>query len=134
MTISPDAPTTSADAPTTSADAPTISADAPAPAYRGGGGGKSTRDLMAALTHRVIGMALDELSTDQTRSYVKEQLVTPLFKMLMVECAPYAILFTSIIFAILLMSALTLFLAIHLFLQASRQKSHLFLQGVGRIV
>ena len=69
---------------------------------------KPQRDVVAALTHRVLTMALEELRSEETRRYVSEHLVVPLLKAVMVELMPYAIVFTAVIAAILLMSALTL--------------------------
>jgi hypothetical protein len=57
-------------------------------------------------------MALEELRTDETRRYVNEHLVLPLLRAVIAEVAPYAIAFTTVIAAILLMSALTLTLSI----------------------
>ncbi len=71
---------------------------------------KPQRDVVAALTHRVLTMALEELRSEDTRRYVSEHLVVPLLKAVMVELMPYAIVFTAVIAAILLMSALTLML------------------------
>lgn len=67
-----------------------------------------TRDVIAVLTHRVLAMALEELRSEETRRYVSENLVVPLLKAVLVELMPYAIVFTAVIAAILLMSALTL--------------------------
>jgi hypothetical protein len=66
------------------------------------------RDVVAVLTHRVLAMALEELRSEDTRRYVSEHLVVPLLKAVLVEFMPYAIVFTTVISAILLMSALTL--------------------------
>lgn len=67
-----------------------------------------TRDVVAILTHRVLTMALEELRSEDTRRYVSEHLVVPLLKAVLVELMPYAIVFSAVIAAILLMSALTL--------------------------
>jgi hypothetical protein len=69
---------------------------------------KSSRDVAAILTHRVLAMALDELRSEETRAYVSEHLVRPLIRAVVAESMPYAIAFTTVIIAILLMSALTL--------------------------
>lgn len=72
------------------------------------GGSKASRDVVAILTHRVLAMALEELRSEETRRYVSENLVVPLLKAVLVELMPYAIAFTAVIAAILLMSAITL--------------------------
>ena len=71
----------------------------------------ASRDMVAILTHRVLAMALEELRSEDTRRCVSENLVMPLVKAVLVEFMPYAIAFTSVIVAILLMSALTLTLS-----------------------
>ena len=68
----------------------------------------NTRDVAAVLTHRVLAMALEELRSEETRAYVSEHLVRPLLRTVVAESMPYAIAFTTVIIAILLMSALTL--------------------------
>ena len=67
-----------------------------------------SRDVVAVLTHRVLALALEELRSEETRRYVSEHLVVPLLKAVLVEVMPYAIVFTAVIAAILLMSALSL--------------------------
>jgi hypothetical protein len=69
---------------------------------------KASRDVVAVLTHRVLAMALEEMRSEDTRRYVSENLVVPLLKAVLVELMPYAIAFTAVIAAILLMSAITL--------------------------
>jgi hypothetical protein len=86
------------------------SSDAPPPPSTNSQTHKPPRDVVAALTHRVLAMALEELRSEDTRRYVSENLVVPLLKAVMVELMPYAIVFTAVIAAILLMSALTLML------------------------
>lgn len=68
----------------------------------------NSRDVVAVLTHRVLAMALEELRSEDTRAYVSEHLVRPLLRAVVAESMPYAIAFTTVIIAILLMSALTL--------------------------
>ena len=72
------------------------------------GTSKASRDVVAIMTHRVLAMALEELRSEDTRRYVSENLVMPLLKAVFVELMPYAITFTAVIAAILLMSAITL--------------------------
>ena len=80
----------------------------------------TSRDMVAILTHRVLAMALEELRSESTRCYVSENLVMPLLKAVLVELMPYAIIFTSVIVAILLMSALTLTLSAMFYFQRGR--------------
>ncbi len=63
------------------------------------------------MTQRVLAMALDEMRTDETRKYVNDNLVLPLLRAVFAELMPYAIVFVTVIAAILLMSALTLILS-----------------------
>ena len=68
----------------------------------------ASRDVVAVLTHRVLAMALEELRSEETRTYVNEHLVRPLLRAVLAETAPYAIALTAVIAAMLLMTALTL--------------------------
>ena len=80
---------------------------APAPSAASKGA-PASRDVVALLTHRVLAMALEELRSEETRKYVAEHLVRPLLRVVVEESMPYAIALTTVIAAILLMSALTL--------------------------
>lgn len=69
------------------------------------------RDVVAVMTQRVLSMALEELRSEETRKYVNDNLVLPLLRAVFTELMPYAIVFVTVIAAILLMSALTLTLS-----------------------
>jgi hypothetical protein len=78
---------------------------------------RQQRDVVAVMTQKVLSMALEELRTEETRKYVNENLVLPLLRAVFAELMPYAIVFTTVIAAILLMSALTLTLSTMFYLK-----------------
>ena len=85
-----------------------MSVDVAPPSSSSSSGVKPSRDVIAVLTRKVLSMVLEELRGEDTRRYVAENVVVPLLRVIMVELMPYAVIFSAIIAALLLMSALTL--------------------------
>ena len=72
------------------------------------GGGTGRPSVIAVVTRKVLSMVLEELREDDMRRYVAENVIVPLLKVIMAELMPYAVIFSVIIAALLLMSALSL--------------------------
>lgn len=79
---------------------------------RGGG-----RDVMASLSNRVMGMVMDELNREQTRSHIKHNVITPVVRIFMVELMPYAIVLLTILVVMLLLLITTLLLQVTVYLK-----------------
>jgi hypothetical protein len=71
-------------------------------------GGSAPRNVISVLTRKVLSMALEELREEDMRRHVAENVIVPLLRVIMGELMPYAVIFSVIIAALLLMSALTL--------------------------
>jgi hypothetical protein len=66
------------------------------------------RDVMRSLLNRVLAMAVDELSKEDTRRHIRDHLVHPMIHLAYEQAMPYLLAAMTVIVAILIMSMLSL--------------------------
>lgn len=70
-----------------------------------------SRDVVRSLMNRVLALAVEELSKEDTRRHIRDHLVHPVVRLAYEQVMPYLLVATTIIIAILLMSMLSLALS-----------------------
>ncbi len=71
----------------------------------------NTRGAVRGIAHRVLALALDELSKEETQKSIRDRIVDPLIKMLHAQLMPYLLMLMAVVTAILLMTMTTLALS-----------------------
>ena len=75
--------------------------------------------MVRQLTHKLLGLAWEELGREDTRRHVREQLVHPMVRLAYEQAAPYLLAGVTVVVAILLVSLASLGLSLVLFLKQS---------------